>query len=99
MSLPSFQTLWLAVLFLGLICFSALGFRAMAKGSRGRITAFWVSIVVFLILLAAYLALYHGMLIALAPLIPAFLFARLCFLTLWAPSKKAQNSQETQENP
>ncbi len=90
MALSSFHSGWLILLFLNLICFSLLGFRAARPGSsKEAITAFWISIVCFLVLLAAYLALYSSPLFALAPLIPAFLFGRLCYLTLWAPLKKS----------
>lgn len=80
--LSMIQLLFLIVLFLLLIIFSFLGYKAMRPESRqSDINTFWLSIMLFLVVLALYLAIYVSSFLAVAPLIPLFIFIRIFFAT------------------
>ncbi len=87
-SIPSAKIVGLCVLFLMLIVFSMLGFRAMKPSSTQKeIDAFWISIILFLIVLAAYIGLFFSPILAIAPLFPIYIFTKL-FLTTRKQQKK-----------
>ncbi len=86
--IPSAKILGLAIIFLLLIVFSVLGFRAMKPQSSQRdIDAFWISIIIFLGVLALYIGIFISPLLAIAPVVPIFIFTRL-FLATRKSSKK-----------
>ncbi len=81
-SIPSAKILGMGVLFVMLIVFSVLGFRAMKPSSTQKdIDAFWVSIILFLIVLAVYIGLFFSPILAIAPLFPIYIFTKLFLAT------------------
>ncbi len=81
-NISALQIVFLAALFLLLILFSVLGYRAMRpEGRQSDIYAFWISIMLFLASLAVYLAVYASPLLGIAPLIPLFIFAKIFIAT------------------
>ena len=73
-----------------LIAFTILGFAAMKPGaSQKTIDAFWLCNLAFLALLALFIFVFFSPLLAIAPLFPFILFARL-FLATRKKSEKKQ---------
>lgn len=71
-----------AVLLVLLITFSVLGFAATKPGATQKnIDAFWICMLIFLLLLALYIFFFFSRLLAVAPLFPFILFLRLFLLT------------------
>lgn len=82
------QIYGLAGIFILLITFSFFGFRAMRPGSTQRdIDVFWISIIIFLAALAVYIGFFVSPFLAIAPLVPIYIFTRL-FLSTRKSSKK-----------
>ncbi len=80
-SIWSAKIIWTGVLLLMLIVFSVLGFRALKPDSTQKdIDSFWISIILFLIVLTVYIGLFFSPILAIAPLFPIYIFTRL-FLT------------------
>lgn len=78
------------VLFAMLIIFSILGFIAMKpQSTQKNIDAFWISVIIFLFLLAVYIFFFISPLLSIAPLFPIYIFTKL-FLSTRKPSKKKQ---------
>ena len=70
------------VLAIMLVAFTFLGFAAMKPGaSQKTIDAFWLCNLAFLALLAAFIFFFFSPLLAIAPLFPLILFARLFLAT------------------
>ena len=68
----------MAVLLAMLLVFSILGFIAMKpQSTQKNIDAFWVSIIVFLLLLTAYIFFFASPLLSIAPLFPVCIFMKL----------------------
>ncbi len=81
-SIPSAKIIGMGILFILLIIFSVLGFRAMKPGSTQKdIDAFWISIILFLVVLAVYIGLFFSPILAIAPLFPIYIFTKLFLAT------------------
>ncbi len=81
-SIPLAKIIGMGILLLMLIVFSVFGFRAMKPGSTQKeIDAFWISIILFLIVLAIYIGLFFSPILAIAPLFPIYIFAKLFLAT------------------
>lgn len=90
MNIKLLSIVLLVVLF---IAFSALGFVAMKpKSSQKNIDAFWIAIIAFHVLLAAFLYFFVSRVVAIAPIIPAFIFAKL-----FKATRKPKNSASDDE--
>ena len=77
------------VLAVMLIAFTFLGFAAMKPGASQRtIDAFWLCNLAFLALLAVFIFVFFSPLLAIAPLFPLILFARLFLATRKKPEQK-----------
>lgn len=78
MNISTMHLCWLGLLFAMLALFSVLGFLAMKPGSTQKnIDAFWISILVFLGILAVYIFLWISPILSVAPLFPLFIFGKL----------------------
>ena len=88
MNISAANSYAMIVLFVMLIVFSILGFTAMKpQSTQKNIDAFWISVIAFLLLLAAYIFFFVSPLLSIAPLFPVYIFTKL-FLATRKPSKK-----------
>ena len=86
------KTLSLVLLGIMFVTFTVLGMAARGpKSTQKTIDAFWIAIIAFNIVLALCLYLFISPLLAVAPLLPAFIFARLFILTRKTPEKKGND--------
>lgn len=94
MNISTMHLCWLGVLFAMLVVFSVLGFFAMKPGSTQKnVDAFWISILIFLAILAAYIFVWVSPILAVAPLFPMFIFGKLFLGT-----RKAQKEIDTKNS-
>lgn len=92
MESATFKLYGLGALLAMLVLFSVLGYMAMRPGATQKnIDAFWVTIILFLIFLAFYIFVCFSRLLAVAPLIPAFIFGRLFFQTRLMAKKNVED--------
>ena len=77
MNISAAKSYAMIVLFVMLIVFSILGFTAMKpQSTQKNIDAFWISVIAFLLLLAAYIFFFVSPLLSIAPLFPVYIFTK-----------------------
>ncbi|MGI6075332.1 MAG: hypothetical protein ACOYD9_03085 [Pyramidobacter sp.] len=97
LSLP--QPLFPAALLVLLVLFSLIGFKAMGpRGTERDIKVFWCAICLFLALLALYLGLYFSPVLAVAPLVPLFIFVRLFITTRGSSKSSSQDTEASRDS-
>ena len=95
MNISAMHMLCLGLLFVMLIVFSVLGFRAMKPGSSQKsVDAFWISILIFLGVLAVYIFIWVSPILSVAPLFPMFIFGRLFVTTRQSQKKLPEKTAE-----